>query len=254
MLDSDRMSADPVGNIERFPLPPAHGIPGLTQGAYGDAGNLELVVPGIDGLWVYWFNADPVDRRHGAVRGHWSGGLNIARGMRFSAANITQMSAGPLFLEVLALQMGGQVRRMYWTPSDGFVDAGVIATGAKAVTPVIQGTDHARFSSTQTDGTVSIFSAPISKYPKLMWIPLQDRDAAGLPDSPTKTAASAIPASDAAATASTSLDGGRIDAVLRRGRLLWHSHSRDGDDWSEQVLIESVVWRRPGDGPVHRVG
>ena len=61
---------DEVGaaRIEHLSTPSARGVPGLVQGVYGEVGNLELVVPGADGLWVYWFNADPVDHRREAPR------------------------------------------------------------------------------------------------------------------------------------------------------------------------------------------
>jgi hypothetical protein len=50
--------------------PEVTGRPGLTHGRYGAVGNLELVVPAVDdGLWVGWFNCDPVESHTGAAVG-----------------------------------------------------------------------------------------------------------------------------------------------------------------------------------------
>lgn len=63
------MSTIAVELSER-PLPPVTGSVGITQGGYGDRGNLELVAPDPDdGFWVFWFNGDALEHRSGAARG-----------------------------------------------------------------------------------------------------------------------------------------------------------------------------------------
>jgi hypothetical protein len=65
--------------ILREAWPEVAGRPGLTQGRYGAAGNLELVVPAVDdGLWVGWFNRDPVESHAGAAVQRWSGALGAS--------------------------------------------------------------------------------------------------------------------------------------------------------------------------------
>jgi hypothetical protein len=57
---------------------------------------------------------------------------------------------------------------------------------------------------------------------------------------------------DDVAAAATTLDGGRLDLVLRTGDGLQHAWSIDGGAaWTEPQLIRSDVWVAPG-APVHR--
>jgi hypothetical protein len=127
-------------------LPASSGRSSVTQGRYGTRGNLELVAcDPADGLWVTWFNSDPVEAagaaapRAGALPGHWSRGLPFARGRHYDRVHITQVRRGPDHLEVVARAMDGDVRRWVWTPADGFVDAGVIATATVATSAVVEG-------------------------------------------------------------------------------------------------------------------
>lgn len=121
MEDGDRI-------LLREAWPEVTGRPGLTQGRYGAAGNLELVAPAVDdGLWVGWFNCDPVESHSGAAIQRWSGALRFAHGHRYVSADVTQVDAGPNFLEVVALTAGGTLRRHVWSPGPGFVDHGELA-------------------------------------------------------------------------------------------------------------------------------
>lgn len=107
--------------------PPTTGRPGITQGRYGHHGNLELVVcDPEDGLRVGWFNHDGVESFAGASIGCWSGTLRFARGHRYVRAAVTQVDAGPDWLEVLALTDTGDLRRHVWSPAEGFVDHGSV--------------------------------------------------------------------------------------------------------------------------------
>ena len=256
MADQESIEA----HVEHCPLPPVRGVPGLAQGVYGEAGNLELVVPGDDGLWVFWFNADPVDHHQGAVRDRWSGGLNFARGRRFRAATITQMECGPNFLEVLAVQDAGEtegdqpsIHRFYWTPVDGFVNGGVVATGV-SVSPMLQDGPTALFTVTDESGRSREFGGDLTSYPSVVWQP-DERTPDGPSDQSELLGHWPEHRFEAAACSTTLLDGGRIDAVLRAGDQLWHSWSTDltGTEWGLPVLVESVVWRRAADGPIHRI-
>jgi len=119
--------------------PEVAGRPGLTQGRHGAAGNLELVVPAADdGLWVGWFNRDPVESHAGAAVQRWSGALRFARGHRYVSADVTQVDAGPDFLEVVARTTGGTLRRHVWSPGPGFVDHGELARAVASCSAVIQ--------------------------------------------------------------------------------------------------------------------
>lgn len=146
-------------------LPALTGSPWVTQGAYGDAGNLELVAPAADdGFWVFWFNADPVDHQQGAAVRCWSGGLHVFAGHRVQAARITQVQRGPRFLEALALS-DGTLHRLYWTPEDGFVHAGPIATGIADTSAVVEQPAGLHVDVRRTDGTFVRLVGDASAYP-----------------------------------------------------------------------------------------
>jgi hypothetical protein len=115
------MTDSPVRDIG--PERPTVGPPSLTQGVYGARGNLELVVADpIDGLWVYWFNADEADDPGDPVvpRGDWSEGLRVAAGTRYTAGVLLQGELGPDHLELLALTAAGDVESWWWSPGPGF--------------------------------------------------------------------------------------------------------------------------------------
>lgn len=146
------MTADDL-SIRDEEWPPTQGRPGVAQGRYGAHGNLELVSCATDsGMWVGWFNNDSTDKRSGAAIGNWSGALRFGRGDRYLSCTITQVAAGPDFLEVLALTDTGQLRRHVWSPEPGFVDHGVIASGVLAFSRLIESADgrfHAAVADTQ---------------------------------------------------------------------------------------------------------
>lgn len=150
-------------------VPPVAGAVGLVQGRYGAAGNLELVAPAADtGLWVFWFNADPGDTCSGALRREWSGGLHFGPDTSVGWAWITQMRAGPDFLEVLAA-CGTDVHRYMWTPSDGFADRGVIAHDVTSCSSVVESSNRLHLLITGGDGQLTQASADIQGYPDLDW-------------------------------------------------------------------------------------
>ena len=151
------------------PLPALTGIAGLAQGHYGTAGNLELVAPGADGgLWVFWFNADAVDRRSGAAAGEWSGGLHFAGPAPVAAARITQLDAGPDFLEVVALT-GSDARRHCWTPAGGFTDRGAVASTVSARSECAEAGGDLHLLTVDATGTVRRHRASLEDYPDLSW-------------------------------------------------------------------------------------
>lgn len=154
--------------------PPVVGAPGLTQGQYGTAGNLELVAPAEDdGIWVGWFNNDPTEAHQGAAIGRWSGVLRFASGSRYVAAEVTQVAAGPDFIEVVALTVDGELRRHVWSPDSGFVDTGTLATGIVAASglvasPTSHGDNEFRISAICADGQLAELRASVgSSYPRL---------------------------------------------------------------------------------------
>ena len=127
------MSSVSAQLIDR-PLPPVSGSSGLTQGRYGDRGNLELVAPDLhDGFWVFWFNGDAVQHRHDVLHGSWSAGLHVPTGgRRLLSVRITQVPFGPDYLEVIGRLATTGLHRWYWTPADGFVDGGAVAPASSA--------------------------------------------------------------------------------------------------------------------------
>ena len=164
-------------SVEAFVLlqeawPDVAGRPGLTQGRYGEAGNLELVVPAVDdGLLVGWFNCDPTDARAGAAVQRWSGTLRFGRGRRYASADITQVDGGPDFLEVVAVTTAGTVRRHVWSPGPGFVDhgdiIGSVATCSGMVQSAVDGSLHVVV--TGLDRQVRLLRAAVDAYPELTW-------------------------------------------------------------------------------------
>ncbi|BEP14770.1 hypothetical protein acdb102_30810 [Acidothermaceae bacterium B102] len=165
MLNEDRPP-----RLVTEPLPPLRGAPGIAQGAYGDAGNLELVVPDPDsGFWCFWWNADPVDTRTAAAVGAWSGGLHVA-GERLVGVRVTQVQAGPRFLEVVAVG-GDQLLRWFWTPTDGFVRTGTIATSVLSTSALVED-DEGRLHLlvVRLDGSVTHLSARPEGYPRVTWL------------------------------------------------------------------------------------
>lgn len=151
------------------PWPRVAGRPGITQGRYGAAGNLELVACAVDdGLWVGWFNRDPVDSRDGAAIGRWSGALRFGRGRRFAAASISQVHAGPDWLEVLALADTGELRRLVWSQAEGFVDHGSLAQGLVAASGLVESPDGAfTFVAARNDGIHRFSGEPGEMYPAI---------------------------------------------------------------------------------------
>lgn len=150
-------------------LPTLAGSPGLTQGAYGDAGNLELVAPAADGgFWVFWFNADPVEHRAGAAMRAWSGGLHVFGEHRVTAARIAQMQAGPRFLEALAVT-DGELHRLHWTPSDGFVADGPVARSIATMSATVELGDELHVLGVQRNGTLVHLRGDACGYPEVQW-------------------------------------------------------------------------------------
>jgi hypothetical protein len=149
--------------------PPVFGRPGLAQGRYGAAGNLELVIPAVDdGLWVAWFNNDPIESHIGAAVGRWSGVLRFATGHRYVSAKVTQVDSGPDFLEVVALTVDGQLRRHVWSPAAGFVDWGIVQTEVLASSSILQGDGSLQLVVVHRDGKVLLLRAnPDQNYPFL---------------------------------------------------------------------------------------
>lgn len=157
--------------VLREPWPQVRGRPGLTQGAYGQAGNLELAACGTDdGLWVGWFNSDPVETRIGALVGRWSGALRFGSGHSYRAVDITQVRPGPRWLEAVALTTRGGLRRLVWSPEDGFVDQGEICQAVGATSGVIESPSGQFLVAIVADGRPRLLSAtPGSGYPALSW-------------------------------------------------------------------------------------
>ena len=157
--------------------PPLAGIPGTTQGVYGDAGNLEFVAPDPhDGFWVFWFNGDALDHRQGPPAGRWSGGLHIVTGTVVSSVNISQVVFGPYFLEAVIVE-AGTASRVVWSPDQGFVRAEELIRCAEPMVSAIVGTTAALHCLVRgADGRVSHLRAGVERYPELVWHPVPSPD------------------------------------------------------------------------------
>ncbi|RII15620.1 hypothetical protein DSC45_17465 [Streptomyces sp. YIM 130001] len=117
------MSAASLPLLTSAGPPPVRGGLGLSQGRYGERGNLELVLcDEDDGLWVLWHNTDPEHTRTppgSPPPGEWSGGLHFAGGHRYDDVRVLQSRNGPDHLEVLA-HSGGTAKRLRWSPDAAF--------------------------------------------------------------------------------------------------------------------------------------
>ena len=309
------------------PMPPLHGSAGLTQGGYGEGGNLELVAPDPDsGFWCFWWNADPVDSRTSVAAGAWSGGLHVA-GERLDGVRVTQVRSGPKFLEVVGVA-GDRLLRWYWTPTEGFVRAGTVATSVVSASAVVEDDEGLlHLLAARPDGSVTHLSANPKGYPDITWLGvtadelpraasvdlvqapdgslvglvvdaggrahcLRNRDgwldepappgywttlslvagetllAVGLDASGSlqvsrqgrDTWLQPVPVAQLGrlehlAAAATSLDGGRVDVVVRHGGEAWHlttptDETADGAWTCEQIV--SKVWCTVDPVTVHR--
>lgn len=152
-----------------FP-PTLVGTFGLTQGVYGDAGNLEFVAPDPhDGFWVFWFNGDSRDHRQGPPPGRWSGGLHIVTGTVVSSVSISQVVFGPHFLEAVIIE-AGTASRVVWSPDRGFVRVEELTRCAKPMVSAIIGTSAALHCLVRgADGRVSHLQADVDRYPDVAW-------------------------------------------------------------------------------------
>lgn len=156
--------------LRTSPIPNVTGGPGLAQGRYGERGNLELLVPAADGgCWVFWWNADGIERRAGAALGCWSGGLHVLGDERFTQARISQVSLGPDFLEAAALTAAGALTRWHWTPAHGFVCDGVVLDGVVATSAIVEADAALHLLVVTTAGGLVHLVAPVDGYPDVQW-------------------------------------------------------------------------------------
>ncbi len=156
--------------LSERPLPPVTGSIGITQGAYGDRGNLELIAPDPDdGFWVFWFNGDALEHRRGAARGHWNAGLHVRTGSRLLSARISQVAFGPDFLEVVGRVESGSLQRWYWTPGDGFLPGGTVVPTAAAQPARIVASGARLMTMCVGDAGVEVLTSGVQRYPELLW-------------------------------------------------------------------------------------
>jgi hypothetical protein len=153
-----------------------HGTAGpvsLAQGVYGARGNLELVAcDAVDGLWVFWFNADhaddPLDTPD-VPPGHWSAGLAFAAGRRYVDAQIVQSALGPDHLEVLALTDGGVLESWYWSPGPGFQRRAADAAASVRRFRLTHRDGVLQAHLERRDGTGAVIESGVEDYPDREW-------------------------------------------------------------------------------------
>jgi hypothetical protein len=158
----------PVLRHEAWPA--IAGRPGLVQGRYGAAGNLELVVPDPeDGRWVAWFNADQNDAHAGAAVREWSGGLRFATGRQYLAASIAQVEPGPNALEVLGVTAEHDLVRHVWRAATGFVEIGSLASGVSHASAMVSASGGAAlyWAAGHLLGQMTTWKSTTLKYPIL---------------------------------------------------------------------------------------
>lgn len=135
---------------------PTAGRPSVTQGRYGARGNLELLVPdAVDGLWVFWFNADlpgDPDAAGDVPTGTWSAGLHFAAGTRYLEAQVLQSPLPHGHLEVVALTADGVLEAWWWSAGPGFQRR--VADLAAGITDGVAAFDAA--ISTRDGGTLEL--------------------------------------------------------------------------------------------------
>lgn len=149
------------------------GVPGLVQGAYGSAGNLELVAPASDqGLWVGWFNTDAHENFSGPARDRWSGALRFGLGRRYISAKISQVQVGHNALEVLALTADGILARHVWREPQGFEEMPVVYKNALSATGIVVMPDGTHSAVVvNPNRAVCLLQGDVRSYP--LWDPAE---------------------------------------------------------------------------------
>lgn len=150
------------------------GAASLTQGVYGERGNLELVAcDAADGLWVFWFNADAPDDpvpTPDVPPGHWSSGLAFAFGARYIDAQIVQSRLGPDHLEVLALTDEGALESWYWSPGPGFQLRGsAVTASASRFRLTLADGGVLSVAVEYRDGMTAVLASDGAEYPERRW-------------------------------------------------------------------------------------
>ncbi len=187
-------------------VPSAAGGPSITQGSYGERGNLELAYPDPrDGLWVCWFNNDEAAAGEVAAE-TWSGGLHFACGRRYHAVSLIQAASGPQFLELLAAGDDG-LHRWTWSPGRGFEHTDVLPgrPGELLDDCVIAEVGERLVACARRGDELLVWRAGLSAYPTLQW---SGPSRADLPAETTRLAAR--PDADGSVWAAVVVDAGLL--------------------------------------------
>lgn len=231
------------------PWPDVAGRPGLVQGRYGAQGNIEIVAPAVDdGLWVGWFNSDVDDDRTTARSRSWSGALRFGRGRRYVSADITQLTVGPDWLEVVALTDSAELVRHVWSPDLGFVEQPVLRRGVRDHSALVvspDGTHH--IAVLDLDGRLVVLSGSPETAP--LWSPAEMRVGSGdacvsaswhrdhLDVVSARSGRTVLLCADDGAGRSLDVPPARLVADDERRRLV----RADVDDRTSLVDVESIV-------------
>ena len=274
-------------------LPDVAGTPCITQGVYGERGNLELVAPDAkDGLWVFWYNGDAKDFQLGARRGCWSGGLRFAQGFRYNGAAIVQSRHGPHWLEVVATS-DDRAQRFTWRPESGFTrtDDSWRAIGSPAATETNEGVlliatvaSRDLIEVRSSDGVVKTVATDrvargvvLSETGELIWgdeigvhtetgtvvgarwpAAVSGGHIAWIEDRSVKLSEGpALECSvlpDDLSLAASHIDADRLELILRCGASLWHARFDVANEiWGSLDLVTSRIWARSRTSEVHRL-
>ena len=213
---------------------PTAGPVGIAQGVYGARGNLELLAcDRVDGLWVFWFNADGPDDPPSTAEvppGQWSAGLFFAQGRRYVDAQIVQSTLGPDHLEVLALTEDGLLESWYWSPAPGFQKRRPDAAASVARFRLSHRDGILFVDLEHRDGTSAVLSSGVAGYPDRVWRAVEGSGVVGDPFAESALRAQGITdvVPGTARSTQSTRDGGTTELVWRdRGGSIRHLGLRD---------------------------
>lgn len=96
-------------------------------------------------------------------------GLHVHTGSRWVSARISQVAFGPNFLEVVGLAESGSLQRWYWTPGDGFLAGGTIASTAGGMPARIVACADRLTTMRLADAGIEVLTSDTERYPALHW-------------------------------------------------------------------------------------
>jgi hypothetical protein len=179
-------------------------------------------------VFTYGFGADGAPARNAAAS--WSTPVVLQFGSAADAARISAFTSGPDGTEVLAV-VGGELRRQYWTPEEGFVDAGSMWSDVRSCSAPVETSADAACLIVDGGGAPKLLRAPLRTYPKLDWqasdLPVPQAAAVALAVDPIGRLIAAVGTGDEAQVWRESPDG-------------WHRLGRIFGSWTDLAVVGHV--------------